>query len=53
MINNREVDANGNEKNFATNTLGTHLLTTTLIPVLSKYIEFQNIKNSIMSTLRI
>nr|CAH0105053.1 unnamed protein product [Daphnia galeata] len=36
MINTREVDGNGNEKNFATNTLGTHLLTTTLIPVLSK-----------------
>lgn len=36
MINTREVDVNGNEKNFATNTLGTHLLTTTLIPLLSK-----------------
>ena len=37
-MNTREVDGNGNEKNFATNTLGTHLLTTTLIPLLSKYI---------------
>ncbi|XP_057371178.1 dehydrogenase/reductase SDR family member 12-like [Daphnia carinata] len=36
MINNREIDSNGNEKNFATNTLGTHLLTTSLIPLLSK-----------------
>lgn len=37
MINTKETDGNGLEKNFATNTLGTHLLTTTLIPLLSKY----------------
>lgn len=36
MVNNREVDENGLEKNFATNTLGTHLLTQSLIPLLSK-----------------
>lgn len=36
MINKREVDENGLEKNFATNTLGTHLLTHSLIPLLSK-----------------
>lgn len=36
MVNTREVDENGLEKNFATNTLGTHLLTHSLIPILSK-----------------
>jgi len=36
MINTREIDANGLEKNFATNTLGTHILTSSLIPLLSK-----------------
>jgi len=36
MINTRQVDENGLEKNFATNTLGTHLLTHSLIPLLSK-----------------
>lgn len=36
MINNREIDSNGLEKNFATNTLGTHLLTASLVPLLSK-----------------
>lgn len=36
MINTRELTEDGIEKNFATNTLGTHILTTALIPVLSK-----------------
>jgi len=36
MVNTREVDENGLEKNFATNTLGTHLLTCSLVPLLSK-----------------
>ena len=57
MMNTREVDGNGNEKNFATNTLGTHLLTTTLIPVLSKYIRLINInsewKSKILLSLNI
>ncbi|XP_039601165.1 dehydrogenase/reductase SDR family member 12 [Polypterus senegalus] len=34
MINQRELTDDGLEKNFATNTLGTYILTTTLIPVL-------------------
>lgn len=36
MINTRELTDEGNEKNFATNTLGTHILTTKLIPILKK-----------------
>lgn len=36
MINTRELTEDGLEKNFATNTLGTHILTTALIPILSK-----------------
>ncbi|XP_053404755.1 dehydrogenase/reductase SDR family member 12-like [Mercenaria mercenaria] len=36
MVNTRELTEDGLEKNFATNTLGTHILTTALIPVLSK-----------------
>ncbi|XP_052214511.1 dehydrogenase/reductase SDR family member 12-like isoform X3 [Dreissena polymorpha] len=36
MINTRSVTDDGLEKNFATNTLGTHVLTTALIPLLSK-----------------
>lgn len=36
MVNTREVDTNGLEKNFATNTLGTHLLTSALVPLLSQ-----------------
>ena len=36
MVNEREVTSDGLEKNFATNTMGTYLLTTTLIPCLSK-----------------
>ncbi|KAL3847418.1 hypothetical protein ACJMK2_018329 [Sinanodonta woodiana] len=36
MVNTREVTEDNLEKNFATNTLGTHLLTTLLIPVLRK-----------------
>lgn len=36
MVNTKEIDENGLEKNFATNVLGTHLLTQTLIPLLSK-----------------
>ncbi|XP_072033637.1 dehydrogenase/reductase SDR family member 12-like [Amphiura filiformis] len=36
MVNDREVTADGLEKNFATNTMGTYLLTTTLIPCLSQ-----------------
>ncbi|KAL4220347.1 hypothetical protein ACF0H5_020753 [Mactra antiquata] len=35
MINTREITEDGLEVNFATNTLGTHILTTALIPVLS------------------
>ncbi|KAK6195826.1 hypothetical protein SNE40_001177 [Patella caerulea] len=37
MVNTREVTEEGYEKNFATNTLGTHILTTGLTSVLSKY----------------
>lgn len=36
MVNTREVTEDGLEKNFATNTLGTHVLTTELIPLLSE-----------------
>ena len=36
MINAREVTEDGFEKNFATNTLGTFILTTQLLPVLEK-----------------
>ncbi|XP_064615024.1 dehydrogenase/reductase SDR family member 12-like [Liolophura sinensis] len=36
MVNTRELTEDELEKNFATNTLGTHILTTTLIPVLMK-----------------
>ncbi|XP_033100983.1 dehydrogenase/reductase SDR family member 12-like isoform X2 [Anneissia japonica] len=36
MINTREKQEDGLEKNFATNTLGTYILTTELIPLLSK-----------------
>lgn len=36
MVNTRELTSEGNEKNFATNTLGTHVLTTKLIPILQK-----------------
>ncbi|XP_060793209.1 dehydrogenase/reductase SDR family member 12 isoform X5 [Neoarius graeffei] len=36
MVNQREVTEDGLEKNFATNTLGTFILTTALIPVLKK-----------------
>ncbi|KAK3095977.1 hypothetical protein FSP39_021558 [Pinctada imbricata] len=36
MVNKRELTEDGFEKNFATNTLGTHILTTALIPVLER-----------------
>lgn len=36
MINDRQLDDDGLEKNFATNTLGTHVLTKNLIPLLKK-----------------
>ncbi|KAJ0070431.1 hypothetical protein NL108_010517 [Boleophthalmus pectinirostris] len=36
MINQREVTEEGLEKNFATNTLGTYILTTALIPLLKQ-----------------
>lgn len=36
MINQRELTEEGLEKNFATNTLGTYILTTALIPLLKK-----------------
>ncbi|NWI88218.1 DHR12 reductase, partial [Pitta sordida] len=36
MVNNREVTEEGLEKNFATNTLGTYILTTALLPLLEK-----------------
>jgi dehydrogenase/reductase SDR family protein 12 len=36
MINQRELTEEGIEKNFATNTLGTHVLTKKLIPLLQK-----------------
>ena len=36
MVNTREVDEDGLEKNFATNTLGTYILTCGLIPLLLK-----------------
>lgn len=36
MVNQRELTEDGIEKNFATNTLGTYILTTALIPLLKK-----------------
>ncbi len=36
MVNKRELTEEGIEKNFATNTLGTHILTKKLIPLLQK-----------------
>lgn len=36
MVNKREVNAEGLEKNFATNTLGVYILTQSLIPLLQK-----------------
>ena len=36
MVNSREETSDGIEKNFATNTLGTYLLTEGLIPLLKK-----------------
>ena len=36
MVNKRELTDEGIEKNFATNTLGTHVLTKKLIPLLQK-----------------
>eukprot|EP00076_Gallus_gallus_P006762 XP_001233773.2 dehydrogenase/reductase SDR family member 12 [Gallus gallus] len=36
MVNNRELTEDGLEKNFATNTLGTYVLTTALLPLLEK-----------------
>nr|CAD7263320.1 unnamed protein product [Timema shepardi] len=36
MVNSREVDGDGLERNFATNTLGPHILTKLLIPALKK-----------------
>ncbi|KAM9710038.1 dehydrogenase/reductase SDR family member 12 [Menidia menidia] len=36
MVNQRELTEEGLEKNFATNTLGTYILTTALIPLLRK-----------------
>uniref|UniRef100_A0A3B5MLY8 Dehydrogenase/reductase (SDR family) member 12 n=1 Tax=Xiphophorus couchianus TaxID=32473 RepID=A0A3B5MLY8_9TELE len=36
MVNQRELTEEGLEKNFATNTLGTYILTTALIPALEK-----------------
>ncbi|XP_032941548.1 dehydrogenase/reductase SDR family member 12 isoform X3 [Catharus ustulatus] len=36
MVNNRELTEDGLEKNFATNTLGTYIMTTTLVPLLEK-----------------
>lgn len=36
MVNERELTEDGLEKNFATNTLGTHILTVGLLPVLQK-----------------
>ncbi|XP_049802108.1 dehydrogenase/reductase SDR family member 12-like isoform X2 [Schistocerca nitens] len=36
MVNKRETDEDGLEKNFATNTLGTHILTRVLLPLLKK-----------------
>ncbi|NXK93101.1 DHR12 reductase, partial [Formicarius rufipectus] len=36
MVNSRELTEDGLEKNFATNTLGMYILTTTLLPLLEK-----------------
>jgi dehydrogenase/reductase SDR family protein 12 len=36
MVNEREETEDGLEKNFATNTLGTYILTVTLLPLLEK-----------------
>ncbi|KAF7239805.1 Dehydrogenase/reductase SDR family member 12 [Varanus komodoensis] len=36
MMNQKELTADGLEKNFATNTLGTYILTTALLPLLEK-----------------
>ncbi|MPC08930.1 Dehydrogenase/reductase SDR family member 12 [Portunus trituberculatus] len=42
MVNTREVNEAGLEKNFATNTLGTYILTTRLLPLLAKdlYVQY-------------
>ena len=37
MINTRELTEGSLEKNFVTNTLATHMLTTGLIPLLKRY----------------
>ena len=37
MVNTREVTSDGIERNFATNTLGTYLLTTGLLAHMKKY----------------
>ncbi|XP_013784519.1 dehydrogenase/reductase SDR family member 12-like [Limulus polyphemus] len=39
MINERELNSDGIEKNFAVNTLSVHILTTLLVPLLSKSVE--------------
>ncbi|NXX74109.1 DHR12 reductase, partial [Urocolius indicus] len=39
MVNNRELTEDGLEKNFATNTLGTYILTTALLPLLEKEVD--------------
>ncbi|XP_037995556.1 dehydrogenase/reductase SDR family member 12 isoform X2 [Motacilla alba alba] len=36
MVNSRELTEDGLEKNFATNTLGTYIMTTALVPLLEK-----------------
>ena len=46
MVNERTVSADGLEKNFATNTLGTYLLTVGLIPVMSKSEDPRVVSNS-------
>ena len=39
MVHERQLDADGLEKNFATNTLGTYILTVGLVPALKKAIS--------------
>ncbi|NXX92161.1 DHR12 reductase, partial [Centropus bengalensis] len=39
MVNSRELTEDGLEKNFATNTLGTYILTTALLPLLEKEVD--------------
>ena len=46
MVNKRELTEDGIERNFATNTLGTHLLTMGLLPALEKQEDARVVRSS-------